>query len=55
MSGKHYTKLGKTQIIRVPEKGVEWVREILREIDTKEDAEDLMELLMRIAKSYRRF
>ena len=27
----------------------------LREIDTKEDAEDLMELLMRIAKSYRRF
>ena len=54
MPGKHYARLGKTQIIRVPEKSVEWVKEIVREIDTKEDVEDLMELLMRIAKNYKR-
>lgn len=55
MPGKHYTKLGKAKVIRVPEKTVEWVKELVREIDTKEDVEDLMELLMRMAKNYKRF
>jgi hypothetical protein len=51
MSGKHYQKLGKTKLTRVPEKTADWVKKLVRVLDEKENPEDLMDLLLFVAKS----
>lgn len=50
MSGKQYQQLGKTQLTRVPETTVVWVKKLVREIDKKEEPEKTMELLLHIAQ-----
>ena len=53
MSGKHYQKLGKTKLTRVPEKTADWVKVLVRELDTKEDPDRIMDLLLFVAKNSR--
>lgn len=53
MPGKHYTRLGKTKLVRLPEGIATWAKEIARELDTKDNPEELMELLIAIAQKSR--
>ena len=51
MSGKHYQKLGKTKLTRLPESTVDWAKQLVRELDTKEDPDRLMYLLMLVLQN----
>lgn len=51
MSGKHYQKLGKTKLTRVPESTVDWIKTLVREIDSKENPDRVMDLLLFVAKN----
>jgi hypothetical protein len=53
MSGKHYQKLGKTKLTRVPESTVDWIKTLVREIDEKENPDRVMDLLLFVAKNSR--
>lgn len=53
MSGKHYQKLGKTRLTRVPESTVDWVKELVRELDKKENPDRIMDLLLFVAQNAR--
>ena len=52
MSGKHYKKLGKTKLIRVPEKTVDWVKKIVRKLDDKQNPEEIMGFINCILDNY---
>ena len=45
MPGKHYVRLGKTKLIRLPEGMESWIKEVARELDTKDDPEEVMRVL----------
>ena len=47
--GKNYRKLGKTKLVRVPQGIEDWVKQIGRELDEKEDSEEVMKLLLLVA------
>ena len=51
VSGKHYQKLGKTKLTRVPEKTADWVRILVRELDKKENPDRIMDLLLFVAQN----
>jgi hypothetical protein len=51
VSGKHYQKLGKTKLTRVPESTVDWIKSLVREIDKKENPDLVMDLLLFVAKN----
>lgn len=53
MPGKHYYQLGKTKPIRLPEKVEPWVQKIARELDTKNNPEETMELLLSLLEKMR--
>lgn len=46
MPGKRYVKLGSTKIIRLPEKIEPWIKKVARELDTKENPDEVMDLLL---------
>ena len=49
MPGKHYKKLGKTKLVRVPEKIEPWIKMMARKLDDKKDPQELMDFLTQIA------
>ena len=49
MPGKRYVRLGKTKLVRIPCGIEDWVKEIARELDTKEDPQAIMNLLADLA------
>lgn len=49
MRGKNYAKLGKTKLVRVPQGVEQWIKLMSRELDTKEDPQAVMDLLMQVA------
>ncbi|MGL5943613.1 MAG: hypothetical protein ACRC2S_25255 [Waterburya sp.] len=48
MPGKHYKKLGKTKLVRVPEKLEDWIKLMSRKLDDKNDPQELMDFLATI-------
>ena len=48
MPGKHYKKLGKTKLVRVPEKTEAWIKLMVRKLDDKNDPDELMSFLAMI-------
>ena len=48
MPGKHYKKLGKTKLVRVPEKTEAWIKLMVRKLDDKNDPDELMNFLVTI-------
>ncbi|MDJ0649918.1 MAG: hypothetical protein QNJ60_14585 [Xenococcaceae cyanobacterium MO_188.B19] len=50
MTGIHYKKLGKSKPVRIPSDAEQWCKEIVRILDTKENPQQLMELLKMIAE-----
>ena len=48
MPGKHYKKLGKTKLVRVPEKTEAWIKLMVRKLDDKNDPDELMNFLATI-------
>ena len=53
MPGKHYAKLGKTKLVRLPDGVAIWVKKVARELDIKENPEETMEMLLTILKKTR--
>ena len=51
MSGKHYQKLGKTKLTRVPESTVDWIKTLVRELDKKENPDRVKDLLLFVAQN----
>ncbi len=49
MRGKNYTQLGKTKLVRIPQGLEDWVKKMGRELDTKDDPQAIMNLLMEVA------
>jgi hypothetical protein len=50
VGAKHYQKLGKTKIAKVPEGAIAFSQELWRILDTKENPESVMETLIAIAR-----
>lgn len=50
MGAKHYQKLGKTKIVKVPEGAIAFSQQLWRILDTKENPDEVMETLVAIAK-----
>jgi hypothetical protein len=50
MRGKNYAHLGKTKLVRIPVGLEDWIKKIGREIDTKDDPQAAMELLLEVAE-----
>ena len=48
MGAKHYKKLGKTKIVRLPEAIADWAQEVARELDEKSDPQHILETLTMI-------
>ena len=53
MRGKNYVRLGKTKLVRIPQGLKDWVKKIGRELDTKENPQKIMDLLLEIATKTR--
>lgn len=53
MGAKHYNKLGKTKLVRIPEGAIAFSKEICRILDTKDDPERVMKVLIAIAEGQR--
>ena len=53
MRGKNYVRLGKTKLVRIPQGLEDWVKKIGRELDTKENPQEIMDLLLEIATKTR--
>ena len=53
MPGKHFARLGKTKLIRLPEKIDPWVKELARELDTKDNPDEMMDLLLSLLEKMR--
>jgi hypothetical protein len=49
VGAKHYQKLGKTKIAKVPEGAIAFSQELWRILDTKDNPESVMETLIAIA------
>jgi hypothetical protein len=49
MRGKNYSKLGKTKLVRVSQGIEDWVKKIGRELDKKDNPQEIMELLLEVA------
>ena len=50
MTGIHYKKLGKSKPVRIPSGTEKWCKEIVRILDTKENPQQVMKLLLEIAE-----
>ncbi len=48
--GKNYAQLGKTKLVRIPIGLEDWIKQIGREIDTKNNPEEVMQLLLDLAE-----
>ncbi|MEY4518261.1 MAG: hypothetical protein RLZZ499_860 [Cyanobacteriota bacterium] len=48
MPGKHYKKLGKTKIVRLPEEMEAWIKIMARKLDDKKNPQELMNFLTTI-------
>ena len=48
MPGKHYKKLGKTKIVRLPEEMEAWIKIMARKLDDKKNPQELMDFLTTI-------
>ena len=53
MTGIHYKKLGKSKPVRIPTDAEKWCKEIVRILDTKENPQEVMEILKTIAERIR--
>lgn len=51
--GKHYQKLGYSKPVRIALDTEQWCKHIVRILDTKEKPEEVMALLIEIAKKVR--
>jgi hypothetical protein len=49
MPGKHFKKLGKTKLVRVPEKTEAWIKLMVRKLDDKQNPQELMDFLAQVA------
>jgi len=53
MPGKHYSKLGKTKLVRVPQSLHEWIQKVARELDTKDNPEETMDIFLALLEKTR--
>jgi hypothetical protein len=53
VGAKHYQKLGRTKIVKVPESAIAFSQELWRILDTKENPKSAMEMLLEIARGQR--
>ncbi len=53
MSGKQYVRLGKTKLVRVPVGVESWVKKMARELDTKENPQETMDMLYALLEKTR--
>lgn len=50
MGAKHYQKLGKTKLVRMPVKAIAFSKQLWRILDTKDNPEETMKMLIAIAQ-----
>lgn len=48
MPGKHYKKLGRTKLVRLPEKIEPWIKVVARKLDDKNDPQEIMNYLIQV-------
>jgi hypothetical protein len=53
MPGKRFVQLGKTKTMRLPEKIEPWIKKVARELDTKENPTEMMDLLLTMLEKSR--
>jgi hypothetical protein len=47
---KRYEKLGRTKLMKLPERIDPWIKEFVRELDSKDDPEEVMAMLSKLLK-----